>query len=232
MCVTAADSSLARRAQQARAAFVPVPDISPPQAGLWALAVPGLVVAEQWGLLHERLDLEATAVRLEQVAAACYLGRDSLVNPAKGLALALGGRIPQVWGSSPLTGVAAYRFACQLNAQARTVAAYGVLPEVAHHQLAVLDGPAAGSPDDIFADPDLDGPAALRLAQVLLRDPAGESGRVRARADAVVTRAEERGTRLLVIDTQGATRLERLASVVGVTDFAAAFLGLQAVMPS
>ena len=51
-----------------------------------------------------------------------------------------------IWGSSPLTGVAATRFACQLNENAKYPAIPGLLPEANHNQVVVFDGPFAPWP--------------------------------------------------------------------------------------
>lgn len=55
---------------------------------------------------------------------------------AADLATALDGRIPLVYGSAGLSGVAAYRWKTQVNENAKTPAFAGVLPEVDHNELA------------------------------------------------------------------------------------------------
>ncbi len=106
---------------------------------------------------------------LEQLAARNRPDADTVLNPGKTLGLSLLDRVPVVWGSSPLAGVAAYRFACQLNENAQVPAAWGVLPEAGHNQVVALDGPFAGGPRDIFADPD-ESAERTRMHLVLLRD--------------------------------------------------------------
>jgi glucose/mannose-6-phosphate isomerase len=233
--VGAASSPLAAVVEAARGAFVPAPTDRQPRASLWSLAVPGLMLAEHLGLLPERLDLEAGAARLESVAQACHVGRDSLVNPAKSLALRLeGDRVAQIWGCSSVTAAVAYRFACQLNENAKMPAVSGVLPEAAHNQIVAFDGGGtANGPRDIFADPydDDAGPAGLgrpELVQILVREPGAESASVSRRADVAAELAAERGLRIEQLAGEGATGLERLASLVCLVDFASVYAGIAA----
>lgn len=224
--VGAVGSALADRGEQARAPHVAVPGGRQPRASVWALSVPLVLVADHLGLLGEPLAVEATAERLEAVAEQCNPGRDSLVNPAKELALALAGSLPAVWGASPLAGVAAYRFACQLAENAKLPAVWGVLPEAAHNQVVAYDGPWAPGQRDIFADPDPEPAAATVLSQVLLRSSADEHAEVGRLAAAAAALADVRGVRVASLVAEGASRLERLASLVCLTDYASVYLAL------
>lgn len=230
--IGAPNSPLEAVVEKARGQYFPVPAGRQPRASLWSLAVPALLLAEHLGLVAERLDLEAAAVSLEGAAAKCAVARDTLVNPAKSLALRLGGNVvTQIWGCSPLTAAAAYRFACQLNENAKMAAAYGVLPEAAHNQIVAFDGVGtAGGGRDIFADPYEGGYAAAvpELVQVLLRDPGAESEPVARRADIAVSLAEDRGIRVEQLVAEGATRLERLARMIGLIDFTSVYVGIAA----
>ena len=111
---------------------------------LWALAIPLLVIADRLGVTRIGPDVyELAASRLEEVSHQCRPASESFVNPGKSLALDLVGAIPMVWGTSVLSGVAARRFASQLNENAKYPAIAGVLPEAAHNQVAAFDGPFA-----------------------------------------------------------------------------------------
>ena len=124
---------------------------------LWALAIPLLVIAERLGVARIGPDVyELTASRLEEVSHQCRPASESFVNPGKSLALDLVGALPMVWGTSVLSGVAAHRFASQLNENAKYPAIAGMLPEAAHNQVAAFDGPfaprssrlSAGAPEE------------------------------------------------------------------------------------
>ena len=70
----------------------------------------------------------------------CRPASDVFVNPGKQAAMDIAGSIPVIWGTSPLTGVVAYRFASQLAVSAKYPAISGELPEVNHNQLLTFDG--------------------------------------------------------------------------------------------
>jgi len=252
LAVGAAGSPLADLCARAGGVLVPAAQGRQPRASLWSLATPLLLAADALGLLaFPPAAVEATAVRLEQVAVACRPGADSFTNPAKTLAVDLYGGIPVVWGTSPLTGVAAYRMACQLNENAKAPCTWGVLPEAAHNQVVALDGPhgarrgagstAAGSTgagtagdgtageeaaDDFFRDRTQDD-EGMPLRLVLLRDAAEEEHPLAARrADLAVELARARRVEVVELRAEGASRAERLASLVGLVDFASVYLGI------
>ena len=215
-------SPLSDLAEQARAPFVPVQSAGQPRSTLWALSVPLLVIASRLGVLDLAPDsYESAASALERVSHLCRLDSESFVNPGKVLALELAGRLPMIWGTSQLTGVAAYRFACQLNENAKYPGVYGVLPEANHNQVVGLDGPfAPGSPDV----PASGGPAVpLRL--VLLRD-SQEHPQVTRRREESARLATDRGVEVTELPAEGSQPLERLASLVQLIDYATVYLGI------
>ena len=174
---------------------------------------------------------EEAARTLEEVADRCRVDAASLVNPAKRLALDLQGRLPVLWGTSPLAGAVAYRFACQLNENAKTPATWGTLPEANHNQVVAFDGPVAGgapsgNADDLFRDRgDDDDDVESRLALVLLRD-SDEHPQVARRAEVSAELARERDIPVLPLRAEGSSSFARLASLVGTTDWASAYLAL------
>jgi glucose/mannose-6-phosphate isomerase len=133
-----------------------------------------------------------------------------------------------VWGSSPLAGVAAYRFACQLAENAKYPAVSGVLPEAGHNQVVTLDGVLAGGDDtndDLFRDRVEDPAASRRLRLVMLRD-SDEHPRVRARRQAALELASNRGVGVSEIGAEIGGPLTRLASLIGPVDFASVYLAV------
>ena len=240
VAIGAPDSELQAVAERARAPFVPVPRRAAARASLWALMVPVLLAARTLGLVRiAEADLAETAARLDADAERCRPTAESFVNPAKALALALGNTIPIVWGSSPLATVAARRVGDMLSANARYPVVAGSLGEAGRGRVGLLDGVYGGlaeSERDIFADPEDAEQAATRLRLVLLRD-GGLAGEEEAadgepaavedrRAEAVQKLAERRGVRVSLLTAEGASPLERLASLVAVPDFASLYLGL------
>jgi adenosine/AMP kinase len=206
---------------------------------LWALTVPVLLAARTLGLLRiNEADFAETAARLDADAERCRPGADSFVNPAKALALDLANSIPIVWGSSPLATVAARRVGDMLSANARYPVVAGALGEAGRGRVGLIDGVYGGlveSERDIFADPGDEADEPTRLRVLLLRDggladenaDAGEPAAVEdRRADAVLELAARRSVRCGVIQAEGASPLERLASLIAVPDFASVYLAI------
>jgi len=229
LMVGGADSALAERAEQAGSPYVVVPGGRQPRASLWALAVPLVVAAHALELLPAPATvLEATAGRLEAVSERCRPSSDAFVNPAKVLAIELAGTVPMVWGASPLAGVAAYRFSTQLAENAKYPGIPGVLPEANHNLVVTFDGVFAGrvAEKDFFDDraaEEPEGPARLRL--VLLRDR-DEHPQAARRAEASRELAGRRGIEVSELVAEGESPLERLASLIGLIDYATVYLAL------
>ncbi len=212
--VGAAGSPLADLAAQARAPFIPVVSAGWPRSTLWGLSVPLIAIAQRLGLAELGQDTyEETAKLLEDISHRCRPGSESFVNPAKVLAAELVGCLPLLWGTSPLTGVVAYRFAGQLNENAKLLGLPGVLPEANHNQVVAFDGPLAAP----------GAPLPIRL--VLLTDTR-EHPQVTKRRKASAELAAERGIGVTELSAQGDHPLMRLASLVQLIDYATVYLAL------
>jgi glucose/mannose-6-phosphate isomerase len=200
-----------------------------PRATLWLQAVPLLLVADALGLAAiPRSALEAAADLLDERSVECGPAAALDDNPAKLLGASLATSLPMVCGSSALSAVAAYRFACQLGANAKLPALHGSLPEAAHHQLSTVDGPFAGvTDDDIFRDPIEDGAAPARLHLVLLRE-SGEHPLDADHADAVRTIAQRRDVPVDVLTSYDGHPVLRLASLVGLLDWTSVYTAVAA----
>ncbi|WP_067172585.1 SIS domain-containing protein [Microtetraspora niveoalba] len=227
LAVGPADTPLSALAAQAGAPFVPVETVAgQPRATMWGLAVPLLVAASALGLTDAgEAVFESAAERLEDIAHRCRPASDSFINPGKTLAMELADGVPVIWGSSPLAAVAAHRLAAQLAEHAGWPALWGELPEAAHDQAGVLDGPlAARDIFEDFGDDESSGPRA-RLRLFLLRD-SDEHAQVTERRQASLRLAQDRGVPASEIASEGVHPFERLASLVCLGDFAAAYLAL------
>jgi glucose/mannose-6-phosphate isomerase len=227
--VGADESALQSQCLAGGGAFVPVVKELSPRSSLWALAVPLLVVASRFDLVNLGADnahLEAAACQLESTAELCGPDRESFVNPAKSLAAELAGSLPVVWGSGQVGPVAARRAVGQLAENAKLPAVVGELPEAHHNQVVSFDGPlAAGhADDDLFRDR-VEEEAALRLRLVMVRDDRDDDA-APSRADVSADIASARGVPVSVVAAQGESAVERLASLVGLLDYASVYLGL------
>ncbi len=234
LTVGAAGSPLADVSARARGVHVDVAIPTPSsRTALWSMLTPVLVAADVLGLTPcPTPTLERVADILDEIAEECRPSSEAFVNPAKVLATSLGETVPVVLGDGLLTGVAAMRAASMLARTARVPATHGFLPDAASQVVACLDGPfGSGLRDsrardqDVFADPFLDGPAAPRLGLLALRDPDLDPSAT-ALADAVLASAREAGAVVLEQQARTGAPIERLASLVALTDFTATYLAL------
>lgn len=236
LAVGPAGSPLQFLAERARAPFVAIDGVRPERASLWALATPLLVAGASLGICRDAAaGAEAAAGRLEEIATRSRPSSESFVNPAKLLALELAGSLPMIWGTSAATAAAASRAATQLAVTAKYPVLHGGLPHPAIYQIAAFDGvfgaraaaAAAGGDefDDFFRDR-VDDEPTTRLRLILLRDPGNEHDDVSRRADASVTVAAERGVGVTELSAAGTYPVERLASLVGLLDYAAVYLAM------
>ena len=171
-------------------------------------------------------DLAAAADLLDLLAERVRPTRETFVNPAKSLALDIGASLPVIWGTSAAAGSAARRLAGQLAAVAGRPAVWGTLPGAAQRLGGLLAGGGARVDDDLFRDRVDDPEPAARARLVLVRD-AAEAIEVRRLAEQVVAAAAERAVPVTeVAAEEGAGPLGRFASLVGMLDFAAAYVGL------
>jgi glucose/mannose-6-phosphate isomerase len=221
-----ADSLLHEACGRNRAGYVALPAGRHPRANLWAPLIPLLLAAGELGLLPvPGFDLRGAADVLDAVAERCRPGSETYVNPAKSLALDLAESVPVVVGSTPAGGAAAYRLAGNLAAAGRPTA-LGTLP-VARDRLAGLltASTGAGADDDLFRDR-VDDPTPARPRLVLVR--AGDEPDVaRAQVDELVADCGRRGVPVTeVVAEDAAGPVGRLASVVALLDFTAAYVGI------
>ncbi|TMR98218.1 SIS domain-containing protein [Nonomuraea basaltis] len=214
-----AGSPLEAIATQASAVYVAVPVSGQSRANIWLLTVPLIVVGAALRLLQADADLfERVAKALEDIAHRCRPSSESFINPGKSLAMDVAESVPMIWGSSAVASVAAYRLACQLNANAKYPAVYGELPEAGHNQVAAFDGPLAER--DIFAET-----AGRTLRLVVLRD-LEEHPQVTRRREASLRLARERDVPVTELAAEGVHPLERMATLIALGDYASTYLAL------
>jgi len=123
---------LAALAAEWDAPAIALPDIPMPRAGIGAVSIPPLIVLERVGLFPGASQYVADAVT--QLARR----RDQLIvdgGPAQQLAREIGRTIPIAYGGDALGAVAAYRFKCQVNENAKAPAFSAGLPEMCHNEI-------------------------------------------------------------------------------------------------
>jgi glucose/mannose-6-phosphate isomerase len=215
-----ANSPLTELSEAGHGLHIPVEDGGrQPRACIWSLAVPMLLTAEALGLVSvDAAALEETADLLDAIADRCAPSVPLADNPAKALALHLAGGIPVLWGVSDVAGAAAHRFACQINENAKLPAMVGTLSEPHHNQVVAFDGPLGRGLGGA-------GSAGVRMHLVVLRDSVEHPQLARRGVESVIL-ADECGVPVTDLRAQGSHPVVRLASLVGLTDFASVYLAL------
>ncbi len=132
MVVLSTGGELGRLAASWDAPHVVRPDCPMPRAGVGSVSIPPLVILERIGLFTGASEYVADAVRQMQRR------RDKLIvegGPAQQLARSIGRTIPIAYGGDAVGEVAAYRFKCQVNENAKAPAFWAGLPEMAHNEI-------------------------------------------------------------------------------------------------
>jgi len=208
--VITSGGTLAAEAERHGDPLVRVPAGLPPRAALPYLFLPMVSALRRLTHLGELSGewREAAAV-LRDLAAELGPEVPLARNPAKRLAATLGERTPAVYGASTALGAVAYRWKCQFNENAKTLAHWGAFPEVNHNEtVGWTDGAAAG-----------------RTAVVLLREP-DEPEERRQRIGATREVAFAGAAAVEEVVARGEGRLSRLLSLVLLGDFTSVYLAL------
>ena len=203
--------TLAAEAASRGIPVVTVPRGLMPRAAVGYVGIPPLVICSRLGLapgLEEELD-EALAVVTER-AEACHRSVPATANVAKALARRLVGTLPLVWGADGIAATAAYRLKCQLNENAKVLAACAAFPELNHNEVVGLY--RSGST-----------PAPLGL--LVLRHE-GEHPRTARRIDVTVRLVGDSVDVVEEVWARGSSPLARLLDLVTVGDHLSTYLGI------
>ncbi|HJR24133.1 MAG TPA: bifunctional phosphoglucose/phosphomannose isomerase [Acidimicrobiales bacterium] len=132
MVVLSTGGQLADLAAAWDAPHIRLPDIPMPRAGIGAVSIPPLLVLERVGLFP------GAAQYVEEAVQQLRRRRDALVlegSSAHRLAEQIGRTIPVAYGGDAIGEVAAYRFKCQVNENAKAPAFSGAVPEMCHNEI-------------------------------------------------------------------------------------------------
>jgi glucose/mannose-6-phosphate isomerase len=213
--VATTGGKLAEAARSERVPVIPLPGgFQPRQAVAYSLVI-ALEVAGLCGAgerLHSEIDVAAGhAERLVK-----EWGPDSRHDSlAKELARGLHGTVPQITGAG-LSAPVAYRWKCQLNANAKIPAFHSELPEVDHNEIVGWAGAAE-----------------LGRFSAVFFDDSDMHPRVRQRLELTRGLIASSGAPTFTIESIGETRLERLISLVLLGDLVSLYLAvLRGVDPS
>ena len=132
MVVLSTGGELAQLAEAWDAPHIPLPAIPMPRAGIGAVSIPPLLVLERVGLFP------GAAAWVDEAVGQLRRRRDQLIregSAAHRLAEEIGRTIPLAYGGDAIGEVAAYRFKCQVNENAKAPAFSGSVPEMCHNEI-------------------------------------------------------------------------------------------------
>ena len=150
MLTAPADGPVAAAAAGRAVLLVPKIEV-PPGLALPRALTAGLLLLDTLKLLET--DTEVLAGELDREAERDYVAHESLVNPAKALALRLQGRTPLLWGTDPVATAVAGHCAGALAAHAGVVAHAAGFTEAAALPVLRQEATRAGGDADVFHDP-------------------------------------------------------------------------------
>lgn len=192
---------------------------------LWALFTPLLALLDRVGLVTAPPEtLQSVADRLDRTAERCGPAIATYSNPAKTLAAELADSLPLVWTEGDVAGPVGRRFAAVLAELSGRPALAAELPEAlpAHGGLLAGAFAAGADPDDFFRDR-VEESESLHARVVLLRDrPTGGL----SAAPAARELALGHDTPISELEPEEGSRLEALAELLAITDFAAVYLAI------
>ena len=136
LVVVSKGGELAALADRAGALRLTCPDGYLPRAALGALIAPLFATLEGVGLLPDASQWLADAVtQLASRRDRCAPAVAGTANPARELARKVGRTIPLVYGGGALGAVAAYRWKCDVNENAKAPAFWNTYPEIDHNEI-------------------------------------------------------------------------------------------------
>jgi glucose/mannose-6-phosphate isomerase len=204
-----ADGELSRRAEELGTGRVIVPEGFMPRAAFGYLSLGALGALEAMGIMPDHADDVDEAISVVAgVTAAAGPDVPAAANPAKELALAIGERVPVVWGADGIGSVAATRWKSQFNENAKVPSFAAALPELGHNEVVGWsEGKGAG------------------YALIALRHP-GEHDDVAARFPASEELVRASGALVREVESRGRSELARLLTLVQLGDLVSTYLGI------
>jgi glucose/mannose-6-phosphate isomerase len=204
---------LAEVARDAGALHLPCPPGFMPRAAIGALVAPLLVTLFRAGLAPgAHANLVTAQAQLARRRDRCVPSMTGAANPARELARRLDRTIPLVYGGGALGGVAAYRWKCDVNENAKAPAFWHQYPELDHNEIC-----GWGQHGDVTRQ---------MLSLVELRH-GFEHKRLKLRFDVTREIIEECVHQVLSVEAEGEGRLAQLLDLMYVGDWTSCYLALQ-----
>lgn len=213
VAIAKAGSPLAQLVEKGGGLALPALEGIPvPRAAIGALVAPIFVTLFRMGVLPSAHDALVSAQdQLARRRDLCVPGVDAPRNVARELARRIGRTIPLCYGGGALGGVAAYRWKCDVNENAKAPAYHAQYPELDHNEIC-----AWGQHGDV----------TRQLFTVVELRHGFEHEQLDARFRYTREIIEEAVHQVLEIRADGASRLAQLLDLMYVGDLATTYLAL------
>lgn len=184
-----------------------------PRAAIGALVAPLLVTLYRTGLAPgAHANLMTAQAQLAHRRDRCVPSVTGAANVARELARKIGGTIPIVYGAGSLGGVAAYRWKCDVNENAKAPAFWHQYPELDHNEIC-----GWGQHGDV----------TRQLFSLIELRHGFEHKRLRLRIDATRDIIDECVHQVLPVEAEGDGRLAQLLDLMYLGDWTSCYLALQ-----
>jgi glucose/mannose-6-phosphate isomerase len=203
-----AGGALAARAAAAECPRVALPGGLMPRMAFGYLCFPAIALLAAAGVaVVAPAEVDEAIAALETLGPELAPERPTAGNEAKRLALAIGDRLPAIYGG-PDTGAVAYRWKTDIEENAKALAIAGVLPEMNHNEIEAWQPPAAKA-----------------LHAVLLRD-ADDAREIARRFDVVRDLITPGAGGVSEVRGRGTSRFARLLTLVYLGQWTSYYLAM------
>lgn len=212
LVAVAKGGALAQLAQRSGGLHVSCPDGFLPRAAIGTLVAPLAVALFRMGLAP---GAHANLVRAQEQLAArrdrCEPSVGGTANPARELARKIGRTVPLIYGGGAIGGVAAYRWKCDVNENAKAPAFCHSYPELDHNEIC---GWGQG------------GDVTRQLVTLVELRHGFEHPQLGRRFDFTREIIEETVHQVLCVEAEGEGRLAQLLDLMYVGDWVSCYLAL------
>ncbi len=204
---------LADVARDAGGLHLPCPAGLMPRAAIGALVAPLLVTLYRTGLAPgAHANLMTAQAQLAHRRDRCVPSVTGAANVTRELARKIGGTIPIIYGAGSLGGVAAYRWKCDVNENAKAPAFWHQYPELDHNEIC-----GWGQHGDV----------TRQLFSLIELRHGFEHKRLRLRIDATRDIIDECVHQVLPVEAEGDGRFAQLLDLMYLGDWTSCYLALQ-----
>jgi glucose/mannose-6-phosphate isomerase len=205
--------ALADLARDSGALHMPCPPGYLPRAAIGALVAPLVVSLFRMGFAQGgHANLVQAQQQLADRRAKCHPDVQGAANPARELARKIGRTVPLIYGTGALGGVAAYRWKCDVNENAKAPAYSHQFPELDHNEIC-----GWGQSGDV----------TRQLMSLVELRHGFEHERLQARVDFTREIIEEAVHQVLSVEAEGVGRLAQLLDLMYMGDWVSSYLALQ-----